>query len=68
MPAGAFLTDSGGTYVFVADGNTAIKRNVQIGQRNINVVEILSGLIAGERVVTSSYAGFTDKERLNISN
>lgn len=66
---GAFYNDSGGTYVFVVDpdGGTAIKRNVRLGRRNINSIEVLDGLAPGDRVITSSYSGFADKDRLTIT-
>jgi HlyD family secretion protein len=67
LPAGAFLSESGGNFVFVIEGDVATKRPVQIGRRNVNFVEVLGGLKAGERVLTSSYAGLIDKERLTIS-
>ena len=40
---------------------------MQLGRRNLQVVEVLSGLQAGERVLTSSYAGLADKERLVLT-
>jgi HlyD family secretion protein len=67
LPAGAFLADGGGNFVFVVDGDVAIKRPIQLGRRNVNFVEVLSGLKVDDRVVTSSYAGLTDKDRLKIS-
>jgi HlyD family secretion protein len=67
LPAGAFLAESAGNFVFVVEGESAVKRAVSLGRRNVSVVEVLSGLKAGERVLTSSYAGLVDKERLFIS-
>ena len=59
-PNGAWLEGSGGAYAFVmADsGRRAARRTITIGRRNPEQVEITSGLRAGERIVTSSYAGF----------
>jgi HlyD family secretion protein len=59
-PNGAWLEGSGGAYVFVAsaDGRRAVRRAVTVGRRNPEQVEITSGLQPGERIVTSSYAGF----------
>jgi HlyD family secretion protein len=67
LPAGAFLAEGGGSFVFVVDGDVAVKRPVQLGRRNVNVIEVVSGLAVGERVLTSSYAGLIDKERLTLS-
>ncbi|WP_066825280.1 efflux RND transporter periplasmic adaptor subunit [Sphingomonas mali] len=70
IPNGAFYNESGGAYVFVVapDGNTAVKRRVRLGRRNPDFIEVLDGLDAGERVITSPYTGFADKDRLDLSN
>ncbi len=70
IPNGAFFNDTGGAWVFVVDsgGNSATKRPVQLGRRNSDFIEVLGGLKPGERVVTSSYSGLTDKDHLNFSS
>jgi HlyD family secretion protein len=70
IPNGAFFNDTGGTWVFVVDkdGNSATKRPVQLGRRNADFIEVLSGLRPGDRVITSSYSGLTDKDRLTFSS
>jgi HlyD family secretion protein len=69
LPNGAFYNDTGGQWVFVVapGGGSAIKRQVRLGRRNTDFIEILEGLEPGEKVVTSPYTGFTDKDRLDIS-
>jgi HlyD family secretion protein len=59
-PNGAWLEGSGGAYAFVMSpgGRRAMRRTITVGRRNPEQVEITSGLRAGERIVTSSYAGF----------
>ncbi|MEY2885030.1 MAG: hypothetical protein RL490_2754 [Pseudomonadota bacterium] len=66
---GAFYQDSGGAYAFVvsADGRSAEKRPVRLGRRNPDSIEVLGGLQPGDRIITSSYAGFADKDRLTLS-
>ena len=56
--------------MFVVDkgGNSATRRTVQLGRRNSDVIEVLSGLQPGDRVITSSYSGLTDKNRLTFSS
>nr|ACN58783.1 ABC transporter permease [uncultured bacterium BLR8] len=68
MPAGAFLERSGGDWVFVLDdsGKAAYRRRVKIGRRNAEQVEILSGLAAGERVITSDYTGYERFDRIDL--
>ena len=70
IPNGAFFNDTGGNWIFVVDrgGNSATKRQVQLGRRNSDFVEVLSGLKPGDRVITSSYTGLTDKDHLNFSS
>ena len=70
IPNGAFFNDTGGSWVFVVDksGNGATRRQVQLGRRNTDFIEVLSGLSAGEQVITSSYSGLTDKAHLTFSS
>jgi HlyD family secretion protein len=70
IPNGAFFNDTGGNWVFVVDksGNGATKRQVQLGRRNADFIEVISGLSPGERVITSSYSGLVDKDRLTFSS
>jgi len=70
IPNGAFFNDTGGNWIFVVDksGNGATKRQVQLGRRNADYIEVLGGLSAGERVITSSYSGLIDKDHLNFSS
>ncbi|HEX3422968.1 MAG TPA: efflux RND transporter periplasmic adaptor subunit [Sphingomicrobium sp.] len=69
IPNGAFFNDTGGNWVFVVDrnGSSATRRAIQLGRRNGDFIEVLGGLKPGERVVTSSYSGLTDKDHLNFS-
>lgn len=70
IPNGAFYTETGGNFVFVVspDGQTAAKRPVRLGRRNATTIEILEGLDPGERVITSPYTGFADKDRLQLTH
>jgi HlyD family secretion protein len=66
---GAYFGDSGGQWVFVvnAAGDLASRRAVSFGRHNPLTVEVLSGLSAGERIVTSSTADFRTFDMLDIS-
>lgn len=66
---GGFMQNSAGSWAFVLDpsGNTASKRNIRLGRKNPQSIEVISGLRAGERVITSSYASFSDAEQLSLS-
>jgi len=69
IPAGAFYNETGGNWVFVVspDGRSAVKRTVRLGRRNPESIEVLEGLDPGERVITSPYTGFADKDRLDLT-
>ncbi len=69
VPAGAFYNDTGGNWIFVVapDGRSAARRQVRLGRRNADYVEVLEGLEPGERVITSAYTGFHDRDRLTLS-
>jgi len=69
LPNDAFLSESGGAWVFVIarDGRSAERRAIRIGRRNNGQVEVAAGLAAGERVIVSSYAAFGKATRLQIS-
>jgi HlyD family secretion protein len=70
IPNGAFFSDTGGNWIFVVDkgGNGATKRQVQLGRRNADFIEVVEGLSPGERVITSSYSGLVDKDHLTFSS
>jgi HlyD family secretion protein len=69
LPAGAFLERSGGDWVFVVapGGGHADRRRIKIGRRNSEQVEVLSGLKAGERVITSDYQGLEKIDRVDLT-
>lgn len=69
LPYGAFVNDSGGAWVFVvaANGQAAQRRNVRLGRRSNNQIEILSGLAPGDQVIVSGYANFGKAERLQLT-
>jgi HlyD family secretion protein len=40
---------------------------VRLGRRNVDFIEVLEGLQAGEIVVTSPYTGLADRTRLDLT-
>jgi HlyD family secretion protein len=69
VPNGAFNNDTGGNWIFVVsqDGRSAVRRQVRLGRRNADYIEVLEGLEPGERVITSPYTGFQERDRLTLS-
>ena len=68
LASGPFFNDTGGAWVFVLDagGEVARRRPVQFGRRNPNNIEVEAGLVAGDKVIVSSYTSFIEVERLFI--
>jgi HlyD family secretion protein len=68
LATGGFFSDTGGNWVYVVSesGAKAEKRNISLGRKNPQFYEVLSGLQAGEQVITSSYENFGDKDILNL--
>ncbi|MFT5164776.1 MAG: HlyD family secretion protein [Alteromonadaceae bacterium] len=69
IPNGSFFQDTGGNWLFVvtSDGTQAVKRTVKMGRRNARFIEVLEGLQAGERIVTSPYTNFILMDRLTLT-
>ncbi len=64
LKRGGFYQKTGGAWVFVREGNKALKRSTSFGRQNPDFLEILSGLKEGEEVIISSYDTFADAEVL----
>jgi HlyD family secretion protein len=67
---GPFFNDTGGAWVFVLDPNrkVATRRDIQLGRRNPNNIEVIGGLVPGDEVIVSSYSNFITVERLFIDD
>ena len=66
LPKGSFFQSTGGQWIFVVgpDGDEALRRNIRIGKQNSRYYEVLEGLQAGEKVITSNYDSFGESERI----
>jgi HlyD family secretion protein len=66
IPRGGFFQSTGGQWIFVlnANGTEAVKRSIKIGKQNPQYYEVLEGLKAGEKVITSGYEVFGTNERI----
>ena len=45
-------------------GQSATRRAIRLGRQNPEAFEVIEGLQAGDRVITSSYEGFGDVDKL----
>jgi len=66
---GPFYQDTGGNWAFVLapDGSYAQRRNIRLGRRNPDFVEVIDGLKPGERIVVSGYEGFQKMDRVEFT-
>ena len=64
LPRGGFYQTTGGNWVFVVEGDEAIRREVRIGRQSPEYFEVLAGLSPSELVVTSSYDNYEEIDKL----
>lgn len=67
LPTGSFYSMTGGNWVYVTDGRSAIRRPIQLGRKNADYYEVLEGLSPGERVITSDYTAFGEYATLELA-
>jgi membrane fusion protein (multidrug efflux system) len=68
IPKAALSLDSIGDTVYVAAGPTASRREVSLGYREGDFVEVLSGLSDGEMVIVIGHDGLSDGTPIQILN
>ena len=70
IPAGAFLEQTGGDWIFVLtrDSQSATRRRIRLGRRNAEQLEVLAGLSPGERVVISDYRGLEHLDGIELTH
>lgn len=66
LPKGGFYQATGGNWIFKvsANGETAYKTDIQLGRQNPDYYEVIQGLNAGDKVVTSSYENYGTMQEL----
>ena len=66
VPKGGFFQQTGGNWIFKldADGKLAYKVDIQLGSQNTEYYEVIQGLSPGDKVITSSYDNYGDKQEL----
>jgi len=67
-PSGPWLSESGGASVFVLDakGDKATRRAVTLGRRNPEYAEVVSGLVPGDRIITSGAQNLAKAQHIQI--
>lgn len=66
VPKGGFFQTTGGNWIFKLneEGTVAYKVDIKLGTKNTEYYEVLEGLQSGDKVITSSYDSFGDKQEL----
>jgi HlyD family secretion protein len=66
---GPFYQDSGGNWAFVVapNGAYAQRRNIRLGRRNPDYVEVIDGLKPGEKIIVSGYEEFQKMDRVEFA-
>ena len=69
LKRGSFINSTGGNWAFVLneDNTIAERRLIKLGKKNKNYYQVLEGLKAGDRVVTSSYSAFDKADHIKIT-
>ena len=70
LPKGGFYQQTGGNWIFkvAENGKTAYKVDIQLGMQSPDYYQVLQGLKAGDKVVTSSYENYGTMQELVIKN
>ena len=68
LPAGEYLKTTDGDWVYRLDpeGRNALRSPIKLGRRNAESVEVVKGLRPGDRVIVSSYASFSGRDKLPL--
>ena len=66
LPRGPFLTTGSQKYLYVVEGDSAIKREVSFGTVQGNDIVILRGVEAGEEVIVSGYQNYIEYNEIKL--
>ena len=64
----SYYVGKGEYELFVVNGNQLLKRKVQLGDSNVEYVEVVSGLQEGDQVIVSDMNAYKDKNKLKIED
>ena len=63
---GSYYVGPGEYELFVRSGNELLKRKVQLGDSNYELVEVVSGLEPGDQVVVSDMSNYKNKRKMKL--
>ena len=69
IPNNSFFQDTGGHWIFVVspDGKRAQRRDIKMGRRNSQFIEVIAGLDINEQIIVSPYTSYKDIDSLKIN-
>jgi membrane fusion protein (multidrug efflux system) len=67
VPSTAVFAESGAHFVYAAENSVAKRREITIGRRSGNAIEVTSGLDVGAVVVTAGLARVTDGSPVDVT-
>jgi len=69
LKRGSFVNNTGGNWAFVVnkEGTKAQRRVITLGKKNKKYYQVLSGLKAGDVVITSNYSAFDKADSIQIT-
>ncbi|MCF7913182.1 MAG: efflux RND transporter periplasmic adaptor subunit [Candidatus Cloacimonetes bacterium] len=63
---GTAVNGHGQMYLFIDEGDYAVRRQVKIGETNLEYAEVISGIVAGETVIISAMEQYENLSRIKI--
>ncbi|MEO1119357.1 MAG: efflux RND transporter periplasmic adaptor subunit [Pseudomonadota bacterium] len=68
IPRGPYFNSDGGRAVYLIDGDFAIRTPVTVGATSTSVIQVLSGVNAGDRIVVSNTQAFEGAPEVLITD
>ncbi len=66
VPESAVTIQGNTAFVYIVNGDTAEKKNIEIGKRNFGKVSVISGLNEGDTVISEGVSKVRDKGKIKI--
>jgi RND family efflux transporter MFP subunit len=66
IPRSAIVESLQNPYVYLVENNHAVKRNITVGKESGDQLEVLSGLQAGDRIITNGQINITNGSAVQI--
>jgi membrane fusion protein (multidrug efflux system) len=68
LPESTIIPIENKHYVFIEVNGKAVRKTIQIGRRYLGLVEVISGLVAGENVVVEGALKLRDGSEIKVIN